>query len=110
MVRLKPNTERTTEHPYRGVFVFVRRTPTNNVRKCSLFAENVRLNSLERTAQRKDQCREKMTMVREGIGTSEKRNESRGFHSTKPASLRHEILNLRLYTDKPLQRLQFHES
>jgi hypothetical protein len=43
MVRpVKPNTERTTEHPYRGVFVFVRRTPPNNVRKCSVFANNVR--------------------------------------------------------------------
>lgn len=26
---------RTHEHPLRGVFVFVLRTPTNNVRKCS---------------------------------------------------------------------------
>ena len=39
---MKPNTERTTEHPYRGVFVFVREHPPNNVRECSLFAKNVR--------------------------------------------------------------------
>ena len=42
MVRLEPNTVPNTEHPYRGVFVFVRRTPSNNVRKCSVFAKNVR--------------------------------------------------------------------
>ena len=44
------NTVANNEHPYRGVFVFVRRTPPNNVRQCSCSPEMFAYGTVPREA------------------------------------------------------------